>query len=119
MPAPQFHHQRLREQLRLEIGLVIAQEMRDPRIPPVVTITEVRLAQDNRDATVLVSIYGDETVKGKAVAALTAATAFIQRTVAGRVSMKHFPKLHFKLDKSIEYGQHINDLLKEVRDDLA
>jgi len=50
--------------------------------------------------------------------AKNAGTAFIQRMVAGRLTMKHFPRLYFKLDTSIEYGQHINELLNEVRDDL-
>jgi hypothetical protein len=52
MPSSQYHIQRLAEQLRQEIGTVIAREMRDPRIPPVVTVTHVKLAQDTRNATV-------------------------------------------------------------------
>jgi ribosome-binding factor A len=118
MPSSQYHIQRLAEQLRQEIGTVIAREMRDPRIPPVVTVTHVKLAQDTRNATVHVSIYGAEAVRKRAFEAISAATAYIQRTVAKRITMKHFPQLCFKRDDSIEYGSHINKLLKEIHDDL-
>ena len=65
MPASHFHIDRLREQLQHEIGTVIAQEMRDPRIPSIVTVTRIKLAQDTRNATVFVSIFGDEKVKNR------------------------------------------------------
>jgi ribosome-binding factor A len=113
-----FHIPRLAEQLQKEISIVITQEMRDPRIPTLVTITRIKLAQDTRNATVYVSIYGETKEKNEALAALNGAAPFIQRVVAGRVTVKHFPRLCFKLDNSIEYGGHINELLKEVKDDL-
>lgn len=114
-----FHIERLSEQLQKEIGIVIAQELRDPRIPPVVTVTKVKLAQDTRNATVFVSIYGDEQVKNDALIALNGAAPFIQRTVAGRITVKHFPKLMFKNDNSLQHAQHINELLKEIENDLG
>ena len=119
MAAPKFHTERLRGMLHREIGAVIAQEVRDPRIPALVTITEVKLARDARNATVYVSIIGDDREKEGAVDALNKAAPFIQRTVAQRVVTKNFPHLIFKIDTSIEYGQHINELFNEIRDDLA
>jgi ribosome-binding factor A len=97
---------------------VIAREMRDPRIPAVVTVTQVKLAKDTRNATVFVSVYGDGRVKEGALEALNAAAGFIQRTVASRVTVKNFPRLYFKLDGSIEQGRHIDELLKEISHDL-
>jgi len=118
MGSLHFHNERLAGQLQKEIGQVIAQEVRDPRIPSVVTITHVKLAQDTRNATVFVSIFGDDDEKQEAIVGLNKAAPFIQRMVAGRVTVKHFPKLFFKQDNSIVEGQHINDLLKEIKDDL-
>jgi ribosome-binding factor A len=119
MPASHYHFERLRQELQHEIGSVIAHEMRDPRIPPVVTVTHVKLAQDTRNATVYVSVYGDEKARTAALEALNAAAAYIQRMVASRVTVKNFPRLYFKHDDSIEQGQHINELLKEIQDDLG
>jgi ribosome-binding factor A len=118
MPVPKFHNERLRELLLREIGTVIARNVRDPRIPEIVTVTEVRLARDARNATVYVSIMGDDEEKESAVAALNRAAPFIQRTVASQIVTKHFPRLAFKLDKTIEHRHHINELFKEIQDDL-
>ncbi len=118
MPVHNYHVERLSEMLQREIGTIISQEMRDPRIPPVVTVTRVKLAQDIRNATVFVSIFGEDDIKSNALDALTKAAPFIQRVVASRVVVKHFPKLHFKLDNSIEHSQHIDELLKKIQNDL-
>jgi ribosome-binding factor A len=118
MSESHYHIDRLREQLRIEIGTVIAREMRDPRIPSIVTVTRIKLAQDTRNATVFVSILGDEKMKTDALAALNAAAAYIQRLVSARITIKHFPHLYFKPDHSIEHSHHINELLKEISDDL-
>jgi len=120
MATPKFHIERLSEMLRREIGTVISQKVRDPRIPDIVTITEVKLSSDTKNATVYASIMGDdEEEKLGAIDALNKAAPFIQRTVAQHVVTKNFPRLLFKLDTSIEYGQHINDLFKEIQDDLV
>ena len=119
MAAPKFHIERLREMLHREIGIVIASEVRDPRIPAIVTITEVNLARDAKNATVYASIMGSGDEKRDAIDALNKAAPFIQRAVASRVVSKNFPHLLFKLDTSIEYGQHINELFKEIRNDLV
>jgi ribosome-binding factor A len=118
MATPKWHIERVSEQLLREIGTVIAQEIRDPRIPDIVTITEVKLAKDVRNATVYASIMGDANQKRSGIEALNKAAPFIQRIVASRVVMKNFPHLIFKLDTSIEYGQHMNDLFKEISQDL-
>jgi len=118
MPS-HFHLDRLSEQLVREISTVIAQEMRDPRIPPMMTVTKIKLAQDTRDATVFVSIFGENEAKTEAVKALNAAAAFIQRKVASRIVVKNFPHFYFKLDNSLEHSAHINELLKEIKDDLG
>jgi ribosome-binding factor A len=104
--------------LQREIGTIIAQEMRDPRIPPVVTVTRVKLAQDVRNATVFVSIYGEEDIQNNAVDALNKAASFIQHVAASRIVVKHFPHIRFKIDNSIEHGRHIDELLKEIQNDL-
>ena len=118
MAAPKWHIERLREMLHREIGTVIAQEVRDPRIPGIVTVTEVKLARDARNATVYISVMGDDSEKQDALDALAGAAPFIKRTVASRVVTKNFPHLTFKLDTSIEYGQHIDELFRGIQDDL-
>lgn len=120
MGSAHFHKERLTELMHREIADVIARELRDPRIPPIVTITKIQLGTDQRNATVYVSIFGEDASKSdEALVALNKAAPFIQRVVASRIIIKHFPKLLFKVDTGIVQTQHIQELLKEINDDLG
>jgi ribosome-binding factor A len=114
-----WHVDRLREEIRKELGLAIAAQMRDPRIPDVVTISEVRLAPDCRNATVMVSVLGDLAAKKAAIDVLNHAAPFLQHLVAKAIVMKFIPRLFFKLDKSLEDSEQMGDLFKEIKDDLV
>ncbi|MBN1307232.1 MAG: 30S ribosome-binding factor RbfA [Chitinispirillaceae bacterium] len=116
MASPHFHKERLAEVLRREIVAVISRELRDPRVPPIVTITGINLAPDTRNATVFVSIFDDKRKAADAVEALNNAAPFIQRLVASRITVKHFPRLYFKYDDTMEHVEHIHQLLKEIHD---
>jgi len=117
MSSPKYYYDRMREQLKQEIGDVIANDVRDPRIPSIVTITDLKLAEDTRNATVHVSIYDEK--KENAIEALNTAAPFIQKMVARRVTVKNFPKLYFKLDRGLDHSDRINLLLKKIKDDLV
>ena len=119
MTSPHFHLDRLKEDFRREIALVIANRVRDPRVPGVVSVTDILLAPDTRNATVLVSIFGDESVQNQAIEALNKAAPFIQNIVATRIRIKHFPRLYFKLDKSLDYRERLDGLLEKIKDDLV
>ena len=118
MPAPHFHKERLAELLQREITAIIAREVRDPRIPPIVTVAGVALSTDLRNATVHVSIFDEAHPVADAVRALNKAAPYIQRLLASRISIKHLPRLYFKQDTTIEQTLHINQLLKEIQDDV-
>jgi ribosome-binding factor A len=118
MSALPFYHERIKEDLIREIGWVISNQMRDPRIPPVVTVIDLKLASDTRNATVFISILGDEATKKGALIALNRGAPFIQKLVAQKISIRHFPRLLFRFDESIERGTRIDELLKEIKDDL-
>ena len=117
-PRP-YHHSHVREQLIREIGWVIQNKVRDPRVPMIVSVTDMKLAGDTRNATVYVNVFGDDKVKTGALIALNRAAPFIQHHVSQRVKLRHLPKLLFKIDDSIERGMHIDELLREVKDDLG
>ncbi|MBN1757631.1 MAG: 30S ribosome-binding factor RbfA [Chitinispirillaceae bacterium] len=118
MAAPHFHKERLAELMQREISAVIARELRDPRIPSVVTVAGIELSTDLRNATVYVSVFDAGIPAADAVKALNKAAPFVQRLLASRISIKHIPHLYFKQDKSIEQTLHINQLLKEIQDDV-
>ena len=105
--------------MQREISAVIARELRDPRIPPIVTVAGITLSTDLRNATVHVSMFDATTPVADAVKALNKAAPFIQRLLAARIAVKHLPRLYFKQDTTIEQTLHINQLLKEIHDDVG
>jgi ribosome-binding factor A len=119
MAAPHFHKERLAELMQREIAEVIARQLRDPRIPAIVTVAGIKLSTDLRNATVYVSIFDEKDRVAEAVAALNGAAPFIQHLLVSRIDIKHFPRLFFKQDTTIEQSHHINQLLKEINDDVG
>ncbi len=103
---------RLGNQLHREIGKVIQFDVNDPRLQ-FVTVTEVRLSSNLKDATVFISVMGDD--KAVAFARLVKAGSFIRKCTGERCYLKYVPRLNFKMDKSRERGAKIDSLLNQVR----
>lgn len=119
MSSVQWHIDRIKETLRREISWAIQNKVNDPRIPDVVTIGEIKLAPDTRNATVFISTYGSKEEKDIAIDALNHAASFIQKCTAQKITIKNLPKLLFKIDSSFEQRDHINSLLEQIKDDLV
>ena len=121
MPVPQWYTHRVREDLKRIIAQVICNDLRDPRVPSVMTITELKLSSDTRNATVHVSYLpeeGDGFTPKDVAAALNHAAPFIQHQVAQSISIKHLPKLVFKYDGGFDHSRHITELLDGMKDEL-
>ena len=104
----------LNEQFKREISGIVQRELRDPRISGVVSITSVEISQDLRHANVFVSVLGGKDERDHAVAALTRASGFIRHELASRLTLRYTPDLMFRPDVSIERGERIMELLREV-----
>ncbi|MBQ7075412.1 MAG: 30S ribosome-binding factor RbfA, partial [Clostridia bacterium] len=61
---------------------------------------------------VFVSVLGDEQVQNDAIAGLNSASGFVRRELGSRLKLRISPEITFNLDHSIEYGAHINEILK-------
>ncbi len=85
-----------------------------------VSVTEVRMSSDLRHATVFVkSLLGKE--EEAVLKALRTNTAWLQKSVAGKMTLKYAAKLKFLLDESFDEASHIEQLLRDpkVARDLA
>ena len=102
--------ERLAETLREEISEVVGFELDDPRLEAV-TVTDVVVAEDLRDAKVYVLINGSEAEVEEAMKALQAATPFVRRQVAMNMSLKYVPLIHFARDTAEENAARVNELL--------
>ena len=82
--------------------------------PGLITVTSVKCGKDLRDATVNVSIFGDDKLKETAIKHLTARAKFFQQAINREVKMKFTPRLVFKLDRSLERGDAVLALLDKL-----
>jgi ribosome-binding factor A len=104
--------ERLAEQIREEVILIIAGELEDPRVASV-TVTDAKLSADRRHAKIYVSVTGtDEEIKGS-LAALKNATGFIRHQLGSVLRMKRIPELHFVYDETDESAARIEQVLSE------
>ncbi|MBN2164124.1 MAG: 30S ribosome-binding factor RbfA [Pontiellaceae bacterium] len=78
------------------------------------TVTRVECTPDLRDADVFVSIFGHEEERKRMIGFLNRHKQEVVRLMIKRVKLKYTPRLHFRLDESIEGGDHILSLLAEM-----
>ncbi len=108
--------ERVNALLAEEIANLLRREVQDPRLGAMVSVTGVETSPDLRNATVLVSIMGDEEEVQHAMAALRHASGFLRHELGARLRLRHIPELAFTLDTSIAQGARILGLLKEIHD---
>lgn len=107
---------RVGEQIKKEIGHIMQRELKDPRIG-FVTVTGVEVTGDLQQATIYISVMGNEAELAETVQGLEKAKGFIRSEIGKRIRLRHTPELIFKHDESIQYGNRIEKLLKEVKPD--
>jgi ribosome-binding factor A len=107
--------ERMAEALRVEIAEIVGYELEDPRLVSV-TVTDIRVSDDLRDARVFVVIEGDENEKKQAMSALNKASDFVRRQVALNMDLRHAPHLHFARDTVEENASRIDTVLRGLGD---
>lgn len=105
---------RVSEEMRKHISVILRDEIRDPRIPLLVSVTEVKISRDLSHANVYISAYGTPKEKDECFKALKGATSFIRREVTQRMSLRISPELIFLRDDTIENGMRISKLIDDA-----
>ncbi|SKA86988.1 ribosome-binding factor A [Caloramator quimbayensis] len=108
---------RLSEEIRKIVSNIIQNELKDPRIPMLTSITHVDVTKDLRYAKVYVSVLGDADKKEKCIEGLKSASGYIRKEVGSKLKARYIPEMVFEIDKSIEHGMHISNILKEINHD--
>jgi ribosome-binding factor A len=104
--------ERLGEQIREEVSQIILGELSDPRIG-FVTVTDVEVSSDLRNARIYVSILGSDDEVARSLGALRAASGFIRWHLGRALNLRHLPDLHFAHDKAARTATRIEEILKE------
>lgn len=113
-----YRQGRLGEEIRKIISGMLLTELKDPRLSAMISITAVEVTSDGSYATVYLSVLGmdpgaEDSAKQQqdALDALNSAKGFIRREIGHRVKLRHVPDLIFRIDKSMEYGRHISEII--------
>ena len=101
--------------IREEISQIFLRGLKDPRIG-FVTITKVDVSDDLRVAKVYYSVFGGEQEKEESYLGLESAKGYIKRELGRRIRLKYMPDISFMFDDSFEYEEHIEELLRGVKD---
>lgn len=99
--------------IREVVSMAILTELKDPRIRDV-TVTQVEVSPDMRQAKVYVSIMGDETRQQLSLRGLQNAAGFLQSKVAERIDTRYTPRLIFHLDMGVKRSIEIAQILQQV-----
>lgn len=126
--AKNYRPERLGEEIRKIISNMLLKDLTDPRFSMYFpSITAVDVTNDGSLATVYISMLAGgaegagESGSGAAVsprddllAAFNGAKGMIRTQIGKSVKLRHTPDLIFKMDNALEYGRHIDDILRNL-----
>lgn len=105
---------RIAEMMQRKLAQIIQQEIKDPRLPSLITISAVKVARDLGHAKVYFTVFNDNPAETATI--LNTAASYLRSVLARTVTLRTVPQLHFIHDESIEYGKRLSRLIDEVND---
>jgi ribosome-binding factor A len=110
--SPTQRQLRVGEELRhLLAGILARHELRDPALhDATITVTEVRISPDLKNATAFIMPLGGTHVP-EVLAALERGAGFMRGLIAREIDLRHVPALHFELDTTFDHASRIEALL--------
>ncbi len=100
--------------LKKVISEVVTKEVKNPHVAPLVTVTQVSVTADLRQAKVFISIIGKDEEKQGTIEALNSAAGFISCQASKKVELRYFPSLTFHLDTSVDKHIRIAEILHKI-----
>lgn len=107
---------RINEEIKRELSSIIQNDLKDPRLSAMISVTKVDVTKDLRYAKVFVSIFGKEEEKSSTINALKSSAGFMRKEIGHRINLRYTPELIIELDNSIEHGMHIDSLLQKIKE---
>lgn len=105
---------RLAGDIKRELTDIVHNNIKDPRVDTLVSLTDVDVSSDLSHAKVYVSKIGSDSERQELVDVLNKAAGFIRTQLSKRLKTRTVPELHFHLDDSLQYGEKIETLLSSL-----
>jgi ribosome-binding factor A len=106
---------KLADRISQIVAEMLERRIKDPRLG-FVTVTEARLTNDLREATVFYTVYGSDQERADTALALQSATGIIRSEVGRQIGLRHTPSLAFVADELPDTAQRIEDLVIQAKD---
>ena len=103
---------RISEEVKRTISDIVQNELKDPRIPSITSISHVEVTNDLSYAKVYVSVLGNDFDRDEAIEGLNSAKGFIKKELSKKI--RAMPELIFIKDDSIEKSLELDKLIDEV-----
>ena len=113
MPREFSRTLRINAQLQRELSTLIRDELTDPRVTRV-SVTQVSVAPDMRNARISISLLGSDAELAAAVKALNGAASLLRRGLGKALQLRYVPALSFVADNALREGDRIGVLIREA-----
>lgn len=110
MSGQQARARKLADRVQVIVAEMLERRVKDPRLG-FVTVTEARITNDLREATVFYTVMGTPEEQADTAAALESAKGLIRSEVGRQTGVRHTPSITFVADAVPENARHIDDLL--------
>ena len=107
-------YDRISSEMKRVISDIIRNDVKDPRIPLMTSILDVKVTKDLKYAKVYFSILGTEADKKQAEIALSSSSGFIRKKIGENMIIRAVPELKFIRDESIERGAYMSELIDKL-----
>jgi len=114
MKKTSHKNQRINGEVMRELSRIIRMEIKDPRINPMTSVTDVIVTPDLKFCKAFISVLGDEESANETLAGLNSANGYIRRELARSINLRNTPELTFVMDNSIAYGIEMSKKIDEV-----
>jgi ribosome-binding factor A len=104
---------KLADRIAQIVAEMLERRVKDPRLG-FVTVTDARITNDLREATVYYTVYGSADEQAGTAAALQSATGLIRSEVGRQTGLRHTPSLAFVRDTVPEGAAHLEELVAKA-----
>ena len=105
---------RINEDVARVISVILREDVKDPRISPIVSVTEAIVAPDLKTAKIFIPVLGSDEDGERTMEGIKSSAGYIRHQLAERLNLRNTPVLDFILDKSIAYGVDMSHKIDEV-----
>lgn len=105
--------ERIDEDIKYYVSKIIREDIKNPKITGLISVTSVNTTKDLRYAKVYVSIYGTKYTH-QVFNELKNTAPYIRKCLSKMLKARNIPDLVFELDDSMEYGAHMNEVLGKM-----